>query len=200
MPSLLIGTHNLGKQTEILAILDGLGIRWVTPEDLGLVLEIPEPGPDYATHARTKAIAYALAYNHWTLSDDSGLEVAALGGVPGLGSARLGGEGKADADRRRVLLEMLRPHPRPWKAQFRATVALSSPAGEVELAEGFCPGEVIPTERGSGGFGYDPVFLLEGVGLTMAELSMDQKNRLSHRARAIQALLPALKSTFLLQG
>ena len=102
--------------------------------------------------------------------------------------------------RRKTLLELLRPHPRPWKAQFRATVALASPAGQVKVAEGICPGEVIPTERGTGGFGYDPIFLVEGVGLTMAELSMHQKNRLSHRARAIQALLPALKSAALQKG
>lgn len=200
MRELLIGTHNPGKQAELLALLNGLGIRLITPQDLGLVLEIPEPGPDYAAHARAKATAYARASNHWAVSDDSGLEVSTLNGAPGLGSARLGGEGKSDADRRITLLELLRPHPRPWKAQFRAAVVLASPAGQVQLAEGVCPGEVIPTERGTGGFGYDPIFLVEGVGLTMAELSMHQKNRLSHRARAIQALLPALKSAALQKG
>lgn len=180
-----------------MALLNGLGIRLITPQDLGLVLEIPEPGPNYAAHARAKATAYARASNHWAVSDDSGLEVSTLNGAPGLGSARLAGEGKSDADRRKMLLALLRPRPRPWKAQFRATVALASPAGQVTVAEGVCPGEVIPTERGTGGFGYDPIFLVEGVGLTLAELSMHQKNRLSHRARAIQALLPALKSALL---
>lgn len=194
MPKLLIGTHNLGKQTELRALLDRPELELVTLQDLGIELEVPEPGPDYATHAREKALAYARAANLWAVSDDSGLEVDALGGAPGLGSARLGGEGLSDADRRRILLELLRAHPRPWIGRFRAVVALASPDGQVELGEGICPGEILPEERGRGGFGYDPLFLVEGTGQTMAELRPSEKNRISHRARAVQALLPSLKS------
>jgi len=194
MPKLLIGTHNLGKQAELRALLDRPELELVTLQDLGIELEVPEPGPDYATHAREKALAFARAANLWAVSDDSGLEVDALGGAPGLGSARLGGKGHTDRDRRQILLEMLRSHPRPWTGRFRATVALASPDGQVELAEGICPGEILPKERGSGGFGYDPLFLVEGTGKTMAELSLSEKNRVSHRARAIRALLPALRS------
>ncbi len=194
MPSLLIGTHNLGKQAELRDLLDRLGLELVTLQELGIELEVPEPGPDYATHAQDKALAYARASNLWTVSDDSGLEVDALGGAPGLGSARLGGKGLSDADRRRILLELLKAHPRPWTARFRAVVALASPEGRVELGEGICPGEILPEERGRGGFGYDPLFLVEGTGQTMAELRPSEKNRISHRARAVQALLPSLRS------
>ena len=194
MPSLLIGTHNRGKQAELRYLLDRLGLELVTLQELGIELEVPEPGPDYATHARDKALAYARASNLWTVSDDSGLEVDALGGAPGLGSARLGGKGLSDADRRRILLELLKAHPRPWTARFRAVVALASPEGRVELGEGICPGEILPEERGRGGFGYDPLFLVEGSGQTMAELRPSEKNRISHRARAVQALLPSLRS------
>lgn len=194
MPKLLIGTHNLGKQAELRALLDQLGVELVTLQDLGIELKVPEPGPDYATHAREKALAYARAANLWAVSDDSGLEVDVLGGAPGLGSARLGGEGLSDADRRRILLELLTPHPRPWNGRFRAVVALASPDGRVEFGEGICPGEILPGERGSGGFGYDPLFLVEGTGQTMAELRMGEKNRISHRARAVQALRPSLRS------
>src|SRR3972149_5195618 len=94
--------------------------------------------------------------------------------------------------RRRRRLALLAPHPRPWTARFRCVVALASPEGEVDLAEGVCLGEIVPEERGSSGFGYDPLFLLEGMGKTMAELSTLEKNRLSHRARAVTALLPVL--------
>ncbi len=165
----------------------------VTPHDLGLEFEIEEVGATYAENARLKAVSFAAQAGLWSLSDDSGLEVAVLNGAPGLRSARLGGEGKADSDRRRMLLEMLKVHPRPWEARFRATVALAGPAGEIELAEGQCAGEIIPDERGKGGFGYDPIFLVLGTGRTMAELEMNEKNRISHRARAVEAIWPALE-------
>ncbi len=157
------------------------------------------------------------------LADDSGLEVDCLGGAPGLYSARYSdlvsapctpvrmvsdtrrgapkGElapqsGASDADRRTLLLRNLAGRPRPWLAHFHCTVALISPAGEMVYTHADCPGEIIPTERGSGGFGYDPVFLLSGLGLTMAELSMEQKNQLSHRALAVQAAVPVLRQWF----
>jgi XTP/dITP diphosphohydrolase len=92
-----------------------------------------------------------------------------------------------------MLLEMLKDQPPPWEAQFRATVALAGPAGEFELAEGRCAGEILGEERGSGGFGYDPIFLVHGTGKTMAELEINKKNRLSHRARAVEAIRPAIE-------
>ena len=100
----------------------------------------------------------------------------------------------SDEQRRQRLLTMLAPHPRPWTARFRSVVALASPEGRIDLAEGECRGEIIPEERGEMGFGYDPIFLLQATGRTMAELEMEGKNRLSHRANAIQAILPILRS------
>ncbi len=192
MLKLLLGTHNPGKQSELRALLEYPNLEIVTIDDLGIELEIEEAGATYAENARLKAVSYAVASGLWSLSDDSGLEVEALDGAPGLKSARFAGEGKSDSDRRRRLLEILKDHPRPWEAQFRATVAIASPSGEVELAEGRCSGEIIPEERGVGGFGYDSIFLTHGTGKTMAELEMGEKNRISHRARAIEALRPIL--------
>jgi XTP/dITP diphosphohydrolase len=119
--------------------------------------------------------------------------VDALGGLPGIRSKRFSEKpGATDADRRLYLLQRLRDHPRPWTARFRCTVALATPQGELYFAQGECPGEIIPDERGHNGFGYDPIFLLPDLGQTMAELSTELKNRLSHRARAIQAVKPVL--------
>jgi XTP/dITP diphosphohydrolase len=116
-----------------------------------------------------------------------------LDGAPGVHSHRFAPQpGATDADRRRYLLTKLRELPRPWQARFRCVIALATPLGEVEYAEGACDGEIIPQERGEFGFGYDPVFLVEGTDLTMAELPMEQKNRLSHRARAVIAIRLAL--------
>jgi XTP/dITP diphosphohydrolase len=189
--TLLIATANPGKLREMRALLNFPDLRLVSPADLQASCQIQE-GSDYAENARHKAASFARNTGNWTVADDSGLEVDALGGAPGPHSARIAGERASDADRRLLLLGLLRGHPRPWTARFRCTVALASPEGAVDLAVGVCDGEVVPTEAGTGGFGYDPIFLVAGRGRTMAELSEDEKNRISHRARAVQALLPAL--------
>jgi len=190
---LLIATNNRGKMAEIRALLAGLEVSLVTPGDLGLDLEVPEQGQTYAENAAYKALAFAAASGLLSLADDSGLEVDALNGRPGLHSKRFGPQPATDASRRRYLLEQLAGRPRPWTARFRATLALARPGSEVRLTEGICEGEIIPEERGSNGFGYDPLFLIPGTGRTMAELSMDEKNRLSHRARAVRNALPILR-------
>jgi XTP/dITP diphosphohydrolase len=191
---LLLATNNRGKVAEIKALLDGLGIQLLTPAGLGLQLEVAEDGATYAENASKKASAFAHLSGLASLADDSGLEVDALGGKPGLHSHRFAPQpGATDADRRRFLLARLSGRPRPWTARFRATVAVALPSGEVRLASGECEGEIIPEERGSGGFGYDPIFLLPELGRTMAELGMEEKNRLSHRARAVQNAIPILK-------
>ncbi len=208
MPKLLIATGNKGKVRELEALLESLDLELVMPKDLGLALEVEETGSTYAENAALKARAFAQASGLVSLADDSGLEVDALGGAPGLYSARYGapippfsekkggekeGGRPTDADRRAYLLHNLRAHPRPWTARFHATIAIAAPDGRVRFAEGVCPGEIIPEERGAGGFGYDPIFMLAGSGKTMAELGMDEKNRLSHRARAVQAAVPILE-------
>jgi XTP/dITP diphosphohydrolase len=197
MHSLLIATNNKGKVVEIKALLDSLGLTLLTPAELGLALEIPEDGQTYAENASKKALAFSQASGMIALGDDSGLEVDALDGQPGLHSHRFSPLPDAtDADRRKYLLEKLQDLQRPWTARFRATVAVALPSGEVQLASGQCEGEIIPEERGTNGFGYDPIFLIPELGRTMAELEMDKKNRLSHRARAVQNAIPFLKEMF----
>jgi XTP/dITP diphosphohydrolase len=187
MTELLIATENHGKLKEIEALLADLPLELLLPSSLGLQLKVIEDGQTYAENASRKALTYARISKIATLADDSGLEVDVLGGQPGLYSARYSPLPNAsDADRRTFLLRNLQDKPRPWTARFRATIAIATPNGNVRFVEGECTGEIIPEERGANGFGYDPIFLLPELGRTMAELSMKEKNRLSHRARAIQ--------------
>ncbi len=197
MSRLLVATWNPGKLIEIQSLLDDINVELITPDKLGIGLTVEENGASYEENASLKAQAFAQASGLTTLADDSGLEVDALDGLPGIHSARFSPKPHAtDADRRSRLLDMLQSHARPWKAHFHCTVAISTAAGKLYLAQGNCPGEIIPTERGSNGFGYDPIFLLPEAGLTMAELSMEAKNHLSHRARAVLAALPVLHALF----
>lgn len=188
MSKLLLATNNPGKLKEIMDLTHDWGVEILTPVQLGLHLEIKETGQTYAENAALKARAFAQAAEMLSMADDSGLEVDALNGKPGLHSARFSPLLDAtDADRRAYLLEQLRGHPRPWTARFRCVIAMASPEGKIRFSEGVCPGEVIPDERGDNGFGYDPIFLLSELGLTMAQLSMQMKNQLSHRARAVRS-------------
>ena len=199
MNKLLIATNNQGKVKELHELLRDTEIPLVTPADIHLDLDVHEDGSTYAENAAKKAIAFAQASGLISLADDSGLEVDALAGAPGLYSARYGspdGGKLSDAGRRAFLIQTLQGKPRPWSARFHATIAIAVPNGETYLAEGFCEGEIIPEERGIGGFGYDPIFLLPELGKTMAELSAENKNRLSHRARAVMNAKPTLKMLF----
>lgn len=193
MGRLLVATNNMGKLREILSLLEELRLDIVTPQMLGINMNVEEHGSTYDENASLKAVALVQASGVITLADDSGLEVEALGGLPGLRSARFSPLVNAtDADRRVYLLSKLQVHPRPWTAHFHCTVAIATPQGEVYFSQGDCPGEIIPDERGNNGFGYDPIFFIPEAGLTMAELEMPDKNRLSHRARAIKAAIPTL--------
>ncbi len=190
---LLIATGNRGKQREYRDLLKGLPFQLRFPQDTGLDLKVEETGTTYAQNAALKATAWAQATGWLVLADDSGLEVEALDGAPGLYSARYApGPHPTDADRRRYLLDNLQRHPRPWKARFVCVIAVAAPEGILHFAEGVCHGEIIPEERGEHGFGYDPLFFLPDHGRTMAELSPEEKNRISHRARAAQAIHPIL--------
>lgn len=203
MNKLLIATNNKGKVKELHDLLENTGIELITPAQIDLDLDVVEDGKTYAENAAKKALAFAQASGLISLADDSGLEVDALDGAPGLYSARYGSSdgGKlSDAGRRAFLIQTLQGRPRPWTARFHATIAIAIPNGETQLAEGFCAGEILPEERGAGGFGYDPIFLLPELGKTMAELSMEEKNRLSHRARAVMNAKPVLKTLFSKSG
>ena len=195
MLRLLIATANTGKLHEIQSLLAGLDLEVLLPASIGLQLEVVEDGDTYRENAAKKALAYARASGLLSLADDSGLEVDTLNGQPGLHSARFSPlPGATDADRRSYLLQRLSGKPRPWLAHFHCTAALANAQGEIWFAEGDCPGEILPVERGSNGFGYDPLFLVSEHGKTMAELSMEEKNRLSHRARAILAARPLIEN------
>jgi XTP/dITP diphosphohydrolase len=199
---LLIASGNAGKLREFEAILaetslESVQINLVLPKAIGIELEIEEDGANYTENAAKKALAYARASGLVSLADDSGLEVDALGGQPGLYSARYAPWPHAtDADRRSYLLQNLRGMPRPWTAHFHCTVAVATPNGDVYYANGDCPGEILPEERGSNGFGYDPIFYLPEYQQTMAELPAGEKNHLSHRARAVIAAVPVLLRLF----
>lgn len=197
MQRLLVATGNPGKLVEIQSLMDNVEIALITPDELSISKVVEETGETYEENASLKANAFAQLSGLVTLADDSGLEVDVLNGLPGIRSARFSPLPHAtDADRRWYLLGMLQAHPRPWKAHFHCTVAIATPQGKTYYAQGNCPGEIIPAERGRNGFGYDPIFLLSEIGLTMAELSMEEKNRLSHRARAVKAALPVLHALF----
>lgn len=193
MSIILLASSNPGKLREIEAILSGTNLEFVTPNQIGLDVEVQESGNTYSENAALKARAYAKASNILTLADDSGLEVDVLGGLPGIRSARFSPRsGATDSDRQIYLLSKLHAYPRPWLAKFRCTVALAERGGVVHFFSGDCYGEIIPEKRGEGGFGYDPIFLIPELGRTMAELNMEEKNLLSHRARAIRAAIPLL--------
>ena len=193
MPKLLLASNNPGKIEEMHALLQDVPIQLVTPASLGIDLEVHEPGKTYAENASHKALAFARESGLISLSDDSGLEVLPLGGAPGVYSRRFSPQpGATDADRRKYLLQQLQEHPRPWKAKFHCTVALANPLGEVFIRSGECYGEIVPDERGQNGFGYDPIFFFPAIGRTMAELSLEEKNQVSHRAHAVRAVTPVL--------
>lgn len=195
MEELLIASNNQGKIDEISHLLGVLSLRLVTPQFLGLDFEVEESGQTYAENAALKAAAYARAAGLTALADDTGLEVKVLNGAPGLHSKRFSTHpGATDADRRALLISRLSSYPPPWKARFYCVVAVVAPRGEVFLSEGECRGEIIPEERGQNGFGYDAIFLLDGIGLTMAELDLENKNMVSHRAHAVKGALPRLKT------
>jgi XTP/dITP diphosphohydrolase len=197
MERLLITTGNPGKLREMRSLLENTQIILVTPQMLGISIHVEENGKTYEENASLKASAFARQSGLVSLADDSGLEVDALDGLPGIRSARFSPLPNAtDADRRAILLELLQDHARPWTAHFHCTVAIATSANKVYFAQGNCPGEIIPEERGTNGFGYDPIFMIPEAGVTMAELDMAEKNRISHRARAINAALPILNAIF----
>ena len=197
MTRLLLATTNPGKLREYRALLNDLPIALLTPDDLGLDIDVDETGATFEANATLKACAFAEATGLPSLADDAGLEVDALGGFPGVVSARWAPG--TDEDRVRALLDRLAGVPMAARvARFRAVIALAVPGGGVTVASGAVEGRIAAAPRGDGGFGYDPVFLVEDGGnrgtVTMAELAAGEKNRLSHRARALAALGPRLRS------
>jgi XTP/dITP diphosphohydrolase len=195
MPVLVVGTRNVKKRAELLEILGDLGLDL---RDLTLYPQAPEveeDGRTFEENARKKAVELARALGAWCLGEDSGLVVPALGGRPGVYSARYAGrQGDDEANNDRLLAELRPLPPDKREAYYVCTAALADPSGEVRAtADGRCHGRIIPERRGAGGFGYDPLFLIPEYHRTFGELSPRVKHALSHRARALAQLRPALR-------
>jgi XTP/dITP diphosphohydrolase len=178
---LVIATGNAGKLREYRELLADTGFELVAFDS-----EVDEVGQTYAENARLKAETATARSGLPALGDDSGVEVEALGGFPGIRSARLG---PTQQERTAELLRRLEGKPRPWNARFVCVVALAAPGHDTQLFEGECRGEIVPEWRGEAGFGYDPIFLVPGTGKTFGEMAPEEKRLYSHRARAVRALL-----------
>ena len=198
---LLIASRNRGKVVEIRALL-GLAlqkvVQVVTLTDLPNTEQPRENGKTFSENARIKALHYAKAHNILCIADDSGLAVDALKGLPGVRSARFAGEGASDEANNAHLLHELVPFPQPWKAAFVCVAAAALPGRVVAEAKGAMEGQILPKGRGIDGFGYDPIFFIPSLGKTMAELSTEEKNRISHRGMALRALIADMKAAGLL--
>ena len=184
-PKLLLATGNPGKARELAELLKGVPFEMVSLRDLKLPTEIDEPADTFEGNAIIKAEAYARMSGLLTLADDSGLEIDALNGQPGVHSKRFAGEDATDEDRVQIVLQRLEDV--PWDqrtARYSCVIAIAVPDGDTVTCEGICSGIIGHELRGSGGFGYDPIFYLQEFDKTVAELSLEEKNRISHRARA----------------
>jgi XTP/dITP diphosphohydrolase len=189
-----IASRNVHKLREIGRICAAWPVEWLTVENHeGPWPDVEETGETYLENALLKARAGAAALGVSTLADDSGIEVDALGGRPGPRSARFAGEQATDGRNLEELVRSLKGVPGPGRtARYRCIAALASPEGQELHAEGLCEGTLVPKPRGSRGFGYDPIFVPAGWDRTMAELTDEEKDRISHRGRAFRALGDAL--------
>ena len=191
---LLVATTNRGKLRELSALLAASFYAPISLSDVCIDADVAETGSTLEENAALKAATYSRLSGMITLADDSGLEVDALGGEPGVRSSRYAGAGATDAQKIAFLLQRLNTiDEEEWTARFRCVIAVASPGESPALYAGECYGRIIRESRGENGFGYDPVFLLPELGKTMAELSAQEKNHVSHRARAAQKAVEGLK-------
>lgn len=191
---ILVATHNKGKLREYTELLADLPVEWVSLSDVGIQRDVEETGETFEANARLKATVYARQSGLLTLADDSGLEVEVLDGAPGIQSARYAGPDASDKERYRLLLANLEGIPdEERQARFVCVIAVADHQGEVVTAEGVREGRITREPRGNHGFGYDPVFWVPEYQATMAELEPEVKNRLSHRALAVEAIRPKLE-------
>jgi XTP/dITP diphosphohydrolase len=197
--NILVATSNPGKIAEIRAML-GDDLRWLSLADFGEMAEIPEDGATFAENARKKALGYAKAAGLWTIADDSGLVIDAIGGAPGVKSARFSGEKSKDTDKKLIdqrnmakVLELLKGVPKEKRtARFICCLCLASPEKVLLETEGKLEGLITDSQIGENGFGYDPIFFVPHLGKTVAQLSRQEKNAISHRGSAICKLKPLL--------
>ena len=192
---LLLATTNTGKIQEFKLLLTGSNYSLVTPKQAGLNLSVAETGCSFNENALIKAKAYSVATNYLCLADDSGIEIDALNGMPGIYSARYGGDGLTDKDRVNLVLSKMKDV--PWHlrtARFRSSLALAWPNGENSIYEGVLEGFIEFEPKGTNGFGYDPIFYIPFLQSTVGELSQTQKSKISHRSKAVSKLLAFLLS------
>lgn len=189
---LVLASNNRHKLAEMRDILEGLGIQVMLQSEAGIRTSPEETGETFEENALIKARAASEASNLPAVADDSGLMVDALGGKPGVYSARYGGDGLSDRERWELLLRQTEGEENR-RCRFVSAIACVFPGGDTVTARGECEGELLRGPRGSGGFGYDPVFYIPELGRTMAELSPEEKNRVSHRARALTHFLHELR-------
>ena len=197
MKEVVIATRNEGKLREIKDILAPRSLKILSLKDFPGIPEIIEDGSTFAENAAKKAREVARQTDRLAIADDSGLVVDALQGRPGVFSSRYGGEKATDEQKfQKLLAEMSEIPEGKRQAAFVCTIAVATPQGEVELLEGRCRGQIAFAPRGKHGFGYDPIFFLPELGKTMAELDPEVKNRISHRARALEKLKELLPKIF----
>jgi XTP/dITP diphosphohydrolase len=190
----LIATHNQGKVTEFIELLGDLEVEWLTLQQAGISVEIPEDGTTLLENARLKAEGYARLAGLLTLADDTGLEIDALGGAPGIYPARYGGEHLTMSQRYELVLRQMAGTPTEQRAaRFRCVIAIANPGGALAHAEGVFEGLIAESPAGDGGFGYDPIFYVPEQGMTVAQLPTGLKHRISHRGQAIQKIAPVLR-------
>lgn len=194
MRRIVIATNNLGKIQEIRQILGDLPFELLSLRDAGISIKVEEDQDSFEGNARKKALEVAKYTGYPALADDSGLEVAALGGKPGVYSARFAGENATDEQNNAKLLKMMEGIPyEKRQAVFRCVVVLAYPDGRMLEATGECYGRIGFKPSGSGGFGYDSLFIVDGLGKTFAELTSEEKNRVSHRGIALRRLKELIK-------
>lgn len=191
----MVATRNRGKVREIREALKGLGLRIHALSDFGEGSEIKEDGQSFTENALKKARFYSKVFGKLTLADDSGLEVECLKGMPGIYSARYAGEKASNRENNQKLLRAMEGIPLSKRgARFKCVMALVSPDGKEAITEGTCKGRIGMREMGKRGFGYDPLFILPKYGKTMAQLSLKEKNRISHRGKALRRLRKAIRT------
>ncbi|MBK8900742.1 MAG: XTP/dITP diphosphatase [Anaerolineaceae bacterium] len=200
MTKLLVATHNKGKLHNFADMLQDLEIEWLSLDDVGVTQDVAETGRTFRENSVLKARAYAAETGLLTLADDSGLEVDALNGAPGVYTARYGGAGLTAVQRYQKLLDDIKHVPEAQRtARFRCVIVLAAPDGTLlGESEGVCKGRIAQVPAGDNGFGYDPVFYLPEFDQTMSQLTAAQKHQISHRGRAMQAIAPRLRAV--LQG
>jgi XTP/dITP diphosphohydrolase len=192
---LIIATRNRGKVREIREALKELGLRIHSLDDFSDVPEIEEDGESFTENALKKARFYSKYFGNLTIADDSGLEVDTLKGLPGIYSARYAGKGASNRENNRKLLREMEGIPPPKRgARFKCAMAIVSHEGKEVVAEGSCTGRIGFKEVGKKGFGYDPLFILPQYGKTMAQLSLSEKNRISHRGKALKKLRKIIRA------